>query len=394
MTSRIILFFVAVIIICACQDKKIQSYTESSYKKTHQFMGKHAIRLDSLRIPNPFSEEPFGNYTTCYHNNDTAFLVLENCANKQFNVFNLSDFSSFSLNEENLKCGQSHSVCFQSPNHFYKLEANGDLLEFKEGNYTLIDNFTTNTQLKYLGLWAGGFLDYSNNIDLLSDSTLMIPLDVNPDLKDREFSKYDYGYPITGVYNLKTKKISYEGLTYPKFLFENNYGILTKIEQYCFKGNILYSFVPIPEIWKYNHDSKTVDRFLVKSIFDTIATPALSFKRSPKTKDLLFQHFKTSPYYSHLIYNPYCRLFYRFYALPLPEKSADGLYTTYKDRRYSVMVLDEEFNLLSEALLPKDCFFIYFAVPASDGFHINYGPFIETKQHGIKTLRIQLLDVQ
>lgn len=394
MLGRVILFCIFGIIICACQDKKIQSFPESSFKKTQQFIGRHTIRLDSFRIPNLFSKESFGNYTTCYHNNDTAFLVLENCANKQFNIFNLSDFSSFSVNEEKLVCGRSHSVCFESPNHFYKLEANGDLLEFSNGNYTLIDNFTTNPQLKYLGLWAGSGMDYSNNIDFLNDSTLMIPLDVNPDLKHREFSKYNYGYPITGIYNLNTKKITYDGLTYPKFLFDNNFGILTKIEQYCFKGDILYSFVPIPEIWKYNRNKKTVDRFLVKSMYDTIATPALTFKRTPKTKDLLFQHFKISPFYSHLIYNPSCRVFYRFYALPLPEKAADGLYTTYKDRRYTVMVLDEEFNLLAETFLPEDCFFIYFAVPANDGLYINYGPFIDTKQHGIKTLRIQLVDNQ
>ncbi len=394
MANRIAFSTILCISIFSCQDKKIKSFPVDAIKKTQQFTEKYTIHFDSLRIPNPFANEPFGNYTTCYLHNDTALLVLENCANKQFNIFNLSDFSSFSKNEENLVCGQSHSICFSSPNHFYKLKANGDLLEYKDGKHILIDNFTKNAQLQYLGLWAGGYLDYSNNIYLLSDSTIMIPLDVNPDLKKREFSKYDYGYPITGVYNINTKKISCEGLTYPKFFFENNYGLLTKIEQYYFKGNFLYSFVPIPEIWKYNRESKALDRYLVKSIFDTVATSKLSFKRSPKTKDLLFQHFKVSPYYSHLIYNPYCRLFYRFYALPLAERSADGLFSTYKDRRYSVMVLDEEFNLLAESFLPEGCFFIYFAVPAKDGFYINYGPFIDTKRHGIKTLRIQLFAVQ
>jgi hypothetical protein len=56
------------------------------------------------------------------------------------------------------------------------------------------------------------------------------------------------------------------------------------------------------------------------------------------------------------------------------------------------MVLNEDFDLLAEAILPDECFFIYFAVLAKDGLYINYGPSANTKEHGIKTLHIQLVD--
>jgi hypothetical protein len=304
----------------------------------------------------------------------------------------LINHTSFSIDEKKLICGQPHNLCIIEKDRFYKLEDNGDLLEYKRGQYVLIDNITKNNQLTQLGLWAGGSLNYANEIKFVSDSTILFPLEVNPDFRHKKFSEYDFGYPITGIYDLKTKKISYEGLTWPEFLFKNNYGLLTVIEQSYSKENIIYSFLPIPEIWRYNRKNKTIDRFLVKSKYDTADTPALTFKRTPKTKDLVFQHFKTSSHYRRLIYDPVHHLYYRFYALPVPEKAPDGLYTTYKDRRYSVMILDEEFNLLAESLLPIECFFIYFAVPVKDGLYINYGSFKNTKQNGIKILHIQLVD--
>lgn len=390
---RSLLFYIIGASLLSCHNRLPPPYSESVYKITEQVSGKYEIHLDTLRISNPFSTERFSNYNTFYSSQDTSFLILENCNDQQLNIFNLTNHSSFSLDEKRLKCGESHNLNFVSPSHFYKLEASGDLFEFNNNQCKLIESFTQNPQLVHLGLWPGGLLNYSNEIKLLNDSLIMFPLDVNPDLKQKKFSKSDFGYPITGVYNLKTRQVSCEGITYPKFMFENNYGLLTELEQYYFNDYILYSFLPIPEIWRYDRKSQKLDRYVVKSTYDTIATPILKIKRSPKTKDILFQHHKTSPFYKKMIYDPIHHLYFRFYALPLSEKTEEGYYTTHIDRRYSVMVLDEAFNLLAETLLPKECCFIYFAVPLKDGLYINFGSFANTKQHGIKTLRINLVDI-
>lgn len=392
MIYRYFIFLSLIFATYNCRSPKKAEQSVASYKESKVIKGKYTIHFDSLRISTPISDGPFGNYTTTYTLQDTSFLVLEDCLKQQLVVINIANGSFFSIDEKQIKCGLSHNLSMESKNHFFKLDVSGDLLEFRDGKYTLIDNLTENAQLNHWGLWAGGTLNYSNEFKFTRDSTILFPLDINPDFSHKKFSKYDYGYPITGMYDLKTKKIDYEGITWPEFLFKNNFGILTEIEQTYTAENIFYSFVPVPEIWRYNRKRKTVDRFLVKSSFDTIATPTLTFKRTPKTKDLVFRHFKTSPHYKRLIYDPTRHLFYRFYALPVPEKAPDGLYTTYKDRRYSVMVLNEDFDLLAEAILPDECFFIYFAVLAKDGLYINYGPSANTKQHGIKTLHIQLVD--
>lgn len=387
------LFFIAhSLIILGCKNTSHSSQPENPPVKTQRHTDKYSIHIDSTCLPNPFPEESFGNYTTYYIHNDTTFLVAESCTDNKLYVYNLGNFSNAILDDDRLRCGRSHNICFLSTKTFWRLEENGNLTEYNNGNYTNYDNLTSNHQLKNLGLWQGALLDYSNEITFFNDSTIMFPLDVNPDYNNKAFSRHNFGYPITGLYNINTKKVSYEGITYPKLLFDKNYGLFTKIEQYCLGENILYAFVPLPEIWRYNQNKKTIERFIVKSEYDTAPTPALNFKRTPKTKDLVFQHFKTSPHYRRLVYDPYRNLFYRFYALSLPEKNEDGLYTTYQDRKYSVMILDKDFNVLAERILPEACFFLYFAVPTKDGLYINYGPFNNTNKDGIKILKISLLD--
>jgi hypothetical protein len=90
MFNRALFFFFSVFLIFGCHGKQVVPNVEYTIKKTQQISGKYQIHFDSLRILNPFSDDKFGNYTTFYTTNDTSFLVLEDCSNRQLDVFNQS----------------------------------------------------------------------------------------------------------------------------------------------------------------------------------------------------------------------------------------------------------------------------------------------------------------
>lgn len=388
-------FFIAIYaaVLCSCAAHRPKNSASYALIKTQQPTDRYSIRFDTLRLYDRVSNGQFGKYSTYYSDKDTTFLVLEDCGNQRLDFLNLTTSSTDTVPINKSFCDKWHTLSLLSKDHYFKLDNSGDLIEFKKGAYTLIENFTQNEELSRLGLWAGGDMSYRNQIKCLSDSTILFPLDINPDFENRKFSNYDFGYPITGLYDLKTRKVHIEGITWPEFLYKNNFGLFNEIEQYYFQEYIYYGFMALPEIWRYNRKDKTLDRFWAKSTYDSVPTPLLKFKRTPKTKDKVYQHYKRSPHYRQLVHDPARGLFYRFYALPTPLKSADGLYSTERDRRFSVMVMDENFNLLAETLLPEGCFFIYFAVPADGSLYINYGPFgKKVNENGIKTLRITLVD--
>jgi len=389
-TLLIILF---VHLFSCCQNKSYVYKSENEVRSVNNLTGQNRIVFDSFYIP---SEKIIGglggNYTHCFFWRDTSYLVLEDCENNKVNIYNLNDFSSYSFPfpYSEKMCETSHVFSFLGPRDFYILLGTGGLIVVKDGKSHFAFNINSNEKLLSNGLGIPTFLKYHNEIHAQGDSVLYFPLDIGVDSKGKMYSNANYHFPITGKINLQNQIIGFEGIKYPKFFHENNFGLLNRIYQYYYDKKIIYCFEAIPEIWCYSVEDGSFEKYLSKSSFDKTPCMPITFKRTPETKDLLLNHLKTNPFYHRLIFDPINNIYYRFYALPLDEKSSDGYYTTTMDKRYSVMVLDERFNLLAESLLPSECFFIYFAAPTKDGLCINFGPIINPLNNGIKILRINV----
>ncbi len=52
-----------------------------------------------------------------------------------------------------------------------------------------------------------------------------------------------------------------------------------------------------------------------------------------------------------LLYHPNLNVYFRFYEKPQPLQVSEGFYSTYKNKEYGLMVLDNKLNILSEHLL-------------------------------------------
>ena len=385
--------FLALLTFPFCHQNKVYVYQASEgAKSTRDLTEGNQIIFDSFSIPvEKILGEPKGNYAHSFIFQDTAFLVLEDCEKNNINIYNLSDFSSFSLHISTIEdlCRSSHVYTFLNPRSFFLLNQTGDLFSVREEKSEWLCNLNENPQMISNGLGIPPFLKYHNEIHLKEDSLLFFPIEVAPGSRGKLYSSANYHYPITGELNLNNLKVSFTGIKYPKFFHIHNFGLLNRIYQNFFNEKLLYCFEATPEIWQYAHNEGKLEKFVVKSLFDKDPCQPISFKRTPETKDLLFNHLKTSPYYHRLIFDPFKQVYYRFYAHPLPEKGPDGLYSTTRDKRYSIMVLDKNFNLLAERPLPDECFFIYFSIPTKEALLINFGPINAPLKNGIKCLGIE-----
>ncbi|HRK29321.1 MAG TPA: DUF4221 family protein [Chitinophagales bacterium] len=302
--------------------------------------------------------------------NDSAYLVLQNRTNNFLDVYNLESHSivySIEVPTQYKLC-EDMSSTFIKDNMVYHLFNNeGALLTTTVNNKKLVPhtNLNSNSTMldnKLISVVRSGH----TQLYVDKDSLLFLGV-VNP------YKGNYYNYPITATLNLKTGKINTTGIAFPRFLYKNDYGLMSPIKQLYTDNHIVYACDALPEIWRYDLTTSTLARYITRSNYQTDSILPLPFRSSPHNKDQSYNIFMHSARYDKFVYDPYKNVYYRFFVLEMPQKNEQGLYNTHKDRRLSVMVLDENFNLLGETLLPPVCNFIFFAVASKQGLFINYG---------------------
>ncbi len=329
-----------------------------------------------------------GNYggsshTMSYTRNDSAFVVLQNCLQNTLDIYNIEQpkwVRSMDLSFMNSLCGKQTS-CFYGSDTLLCITSGSILFSTFENDFQTLSILNDNESMKGKRFITTESFDTYEEIHLTRDSILLFPV---------YYGNYKKrcNQPITATYNLRNGEIGFADINYPNVLCGTDYGLLDRIEHYYFDETILYAFHALPEIWKYNIQTSTLQRYNCKSTFHTDSILPITFKRTPKNKDLLFDHFMHSARYERLVYDKYKKCYYRFFVLQMSHKNEQGLFNTYKDRRMSLMVLDENFNLIGETLLPKNCLAIFFAVASKQGLFVNNGPLTKAKENGWNILKI------
>ncbi|QQS31112.1 MAG: DUF4221 family protein [Sphingobacteriales bacterium] len=344
------------------------------------------FNFDSLKISPEGMIADYGgsNHTATTNREDSALVILQNCVNNTIDMYNLDNLqfhSTYYLPFKENVCGDMSS-CVWGQKKIFCLLQNSNLYSMTDSNnYQLITTINNHPRMIHQKLIVSESLDHCNEIFINKDSLLFFPV---TNLNHNR----NYDFPLTAAYNLITNEISFPGLQYPFIMFKNDYGLLDRIHQYYFESKIIYTFEGLPEIWLYDTKGKTVERFSCKSSYQTDTILPINFKRNPETKDFLWKHFMNSARYERLVYDPFRKCYYRFFILAMPQKNEQGFFNTYKDRRLSVMVLDENFNIIGESLLPEDYYAIFFAVASKQGLLLNLGPLKKATINGFNILKI------
>jgi len=230
-----------------------------------------------------------------------------------------------------------------------------------------------------------------SSFELISDSLFFFPLHVDPYSKGLVRM---YNYPMTAMYNINSGELKTLGLKYPELYDKCNYGLLRPITQVYPPEKIVYNPNARGEIWEYNLTSGSIQIHDLRSRYQLKEIEPLTFKSTPRTKDMLMKHADLSGEYTHLVWDPYRNVYYRFFKHFRPEKKENGFYTTYMDDVISVIVASENFEIIGEFMLPEPCSFIYFAYPTPDGLIINNGSLFgeENNQINVRKINFDYID--
>lgn len=183
--------------------------------------------------------------------------------------------------------------------------------------------------------------------------------------------------PVSSVIDLKTKAVhALQGFQYPSFPNTDNRAKISGNEDdfsRCFDGRqFVYSFYYSEDIYVTDISHESVRKINVKSkyisqIGDTDDYGNLTFKDKLAT-----------PIYGNLIYDKYRNVYYRIaYPGAELEKGVNALdLLEYGHKNFSVIILDENFNIIGETLFPDYTYNSRLIFIREDGLYISNSHFM------------------
>ncbi|MBK9592345.1 MAG: DUF4221 family protein [Crocinitomicaceae bacterium] len=269
----------------------------------------------------------------------------------------------------------------------YRLDEEGVFWIHNEDSIIKLFDFRSALRKEKLSI---DFSRIETGLTVFGDSVLFVPLHLDPESKG--WVK-PYGYPMTAKLNFKSSSLKLVGMLYPKHYHENDYGLIRNIDQVYSNEIIIYNPHAKDEVWVYDNVTDSIKKHPFRSKYQTTEILPLSFKSTPATKDLLWEHGDLSGEYLNLLYDPINKVYWRFFKHFRNKKRDDGFFTTYKEDVISVILADADFNILGEHILPKQCYFIYFAYLTRNGVIINNGSLYGEENDKLNLLRLNFTNL-
>lgn len=167
----------------------------------------------------------------------------------------------------------------------------------------------------------------------------------------RQFPKY----PLVSSIDRKNSTINYTNFYFPK-----EYHAEKSLLSYAsFAGGSDQLVVSLPsnhDLYTYNTRTRKQQRISARSQFLPDEFPSFDAQDAGN----YYSYLAVQPMYLGILYDPYRNLYYRIAKLPAGEyqshiEERTAVYSRYK-HQFSIMVLDEAFNVLGEQLLPADTY--------------------------------------
>lgn len=384
------IFGALVVCITACN-------STNQKNSNNRMNNESSLKIDSLRYEYGFSLDDsallsgYSRLSTNFSYNDTDYVVIDNLKHGKIMIYSLTqpvESIIYKVPKE-MNPSEHKLIAFKSPVEFFYLSETGLLYHFSNNTYSEPIDINNLEMMIRNGMWVTKVMNPNiNEFTIINDSILFIPIAPN-------FSEVGYDldamngktYPVSAYLNIKTKAIEIDSFLFLQELIDHQYGMYANTNRF-FKNldTCIYYAGCLPYFYLYTNDSTFTIQ--CKSKFQTDSIMPLMVNKNEDYDEKLMLHSQISGHYSHFIYNKHLDCYYRFFSLPLPEKNEMGYYNSFKDTRFSVMILNNKLKLIDEVLLPKEVCYISVAVPTKEGLITNRSRGIGNIDNGLEFYQI------
>ena len=187
-------------------------------------------------------------------------------------------------------------------------------------------------------------------------------------------------WPVSCYIDTLHKSVGILPFNYPQILTElRTVGIGAEFAySRCFDGShFVYSFYYEESIRVTSPDHRDMQQIPVKSKYiKQIANP---HEKGPSDMFLSVKRLCEVPFYADLIYDPYRSVYYRIvYPETKMEEEEGGTYIeiwTTGRKRFSIIILDKDFNIIGETLFPDYTYYSHDMFVGEEGLYIRSNHF-------------------
>ena len=172
--------------------------------------------------------------------------------------------------------------------------------------------------------------------------------------------------PSTILYNINTGEIKFAN-HFPDLYKNKQWGQVFAYRYACTtfnKNTMILSYGADHNITVYNIEEDKSEEFNAGTKYFSKINP-FNFKAN---REAAIDHYMENLCYRNILYDEYRNLYYRFAYLPYPSYNKDDKYLR---RPFSVIIIDSEFNIVGETLLPEFEYLILQTFVSPDGLHIQ-----------------------
>jgi hypothetical protein len=256
----------------------------------------------------------------------------------------------------------------------YMLNGDGILLQYTTNSRQgkIIANFNADSSLYKLGLAVdqskpGGnqYVNVSENVFFFR---VMHSFETNKGIYG--LRKMRYEEPLFCKYDLTSKKMEFFGNNPEK---NTRYGHLDVIYDLYRGDSIIVTEAISGKITIIDTKTNTTTSQETRSSYDTLPTPELQSPRKFENRKMAkVEHGLYSASYEPLYYNPYTHCYYRIFHPAMPREKGNGLLNTAYDKECVLMILDENFRIIDEKLLPIKQQRLHALFPVKNGIQIYF----------------------
>jgi len=151
------------------------------------------------------------------------------------------------------------------------------------------------------------------------------------------------------------------------------------------KGQLVFSFPISHDIYIYDKEGELLQTNNCKSNF-IAGFETIEEMKNDGDLSAIIDAYAYNARYLDLVYDKYNNRYFRIALHKLEKYDEGGSINDYRLRRWSILVLDENFNILEEVLMPENIFMTRL-IPTAQGLILQ--PIIENNQNELRTYNYQ-----